>query len=216
MSVEPAEAQNEMDERLVSPDQKSIHRVFASGVILPRMSRRISTGTRVTPSSAAKNIEKVLVKASGLNKRPSCAVERKDRNETDGDDQQREEERATDALGRGNDNFDAFAVVRFAAVLFPEMFQRLVRVLDHDDGGIDHRADRDGDAAERHDVGRQMPSQNIGRNESKDRDRQRDDRDQRGADVPEENEADQGDDDAFLDQFLAQRGDGRLISSLRS
>ena len=31
--------------------------------------------------------------------------------------------------------------------------QVLVRVLDHDDGGVDHRADGDGDAAERHDVG---------------------------------------------------------------
>ena len=29
----------------------------------------------------------------------------------------------------------------------------LMRVLDHDDGGIDHRADGDGDAAEAHDVG---------------------------------------------------------------
>ena len=29
----------------------------------------------------------------------------------------------------------------------------LVRVLDHDHRGIDHRPDRNGDAAERHDVG---------------------------------------------------------------
>ena len=28
----------------------------------------------------------------------------------------------------------------------------LVGVLDHDDDGVDHRADGDGDAAERHDV----------------------------------------------------------------
>ena len=32
-------------------------------------------------------------------------------------------------------------------------FQMLVRVLDHDDGGIDHGADGDGDAAQAHDVG---------------------------------------------------------------
>ena len=43
-----------------------------------------------------------------------------------------------------------------------------------------------------------------------DRNWQRDDRDQRGADVPEENEADQRDDDAFFDQFFAQRRDGAL------
>ena len=44
-----------------------------SGVILPRTAISISTGTSVTPSSAAKNIENVLVNASGLNSRPSCA-----------------------------------------------------------------------------------------------------------------------------------------------
>ena len=31
-------------------------------------------------------------------------------------------------------------------------FEVLVRILDHHDGRIDHRADRDGDAAEAHDV----------------------------------------------------------------
>src|SRR5438477_6037048 len=37
----------------------------------------ISSGTKVTPSRAAKNIENVLVNASGLNRRPSCAVSEK-------------------------------------------------------------------------------------------------------------------------------------------
>ena len=32
-----------------------------SGVILPRMNQSISTGTSITPSKEAKNIEKVLV-----------------------------------------------------------------------------------------------------------------------------------------------------------
>ena len=44
---------------------------LASGVILPRTKSSISTGTSDTPSIAAKNIEKVFVNASGLNKRPS-------------------------------------------------------------------------------------------------------------------------------------------------
>ena len=46
---------------------------LVSGVILPRINRTINTGTRVTPSSEAKNIENVLVNASGLNSRPSWA-----------------------------------------------------------------------------------------------------------------------------------------------
>ena len=42
-------------------------------MILPRMNNIISTGTSVTDSSAAPAMEKVLVKASGENSRPSCA-----------------------------------------------------------------------------------------------------------------------------------------------
>src|SRR6266545_2158494 len=43
-----------------------------------------------------------------------------------------------------------------------------------------------------------------------DGDWQRDDRHQRRADVPEKNQTDQRDDDAFFDQLLAQRADGTL------
>ena len=91
-----------------------------------------------------------------------------------------------------------------ASVLVAEMFERLVRVLDHDDRRIDHRADGNGDAAERHDVRGQVhpPHRQERKN---DRDGQRDDRDERRADVPEKNEADERDDDAFLDQLFAQR-----------
>ena len=41
-------------------------------MILPRTKITISAGTNVTDSSAAAAIEKVLVKASGPNNRPSC------------------------------------------------------------------------------------------------------------------------------------------------
>ena len=75
-----------------------------------------------------------------------------------------EEERTADALGGGDDDFDALGDRRVAAVFLAEMLQRLVRVLDHDDGRIHHRADGDGDAAERHDVRRQTQP-HIGRNE---------------------------------------------------
>ena len=45
---------------------------------------------------------------------------------------------------------------QFAALSRPGVFQFLVGVLDHDDRRIDHRANGDGDAAQRHDVGRQV------------------------------------------------------------
>ena len=48
-----------------------------SGVILPRISQTMSTGTSVTPKSEAKNIEKVFVNASGRKSRPSCASREK-------------------------------------------------------------------------------------------------------------------------------------------
>jgi hypothetical protein len=95
-------------------------------------------------------------------------------------------------------------------VLVAEMFERLVRVLDHDDGRIHHRADGDGDAAQRHDVARQGAAKHRHERQN-DRDGQRDDRDQRRADVPEENQADERHDDALLDQLFAQRVDGALI-----
>ena len=47
---------------------------FSSGAIFPRISNVISTGASVIASNAAKNIENVLVKASGLKSRPSWAV----------------------------------------------------------------------------------------------------------------------------------------------
>ena len=85
-----------------------------------------------------------------------------------------------------------------------EVLQRLVRVFDHDDGRIDHRADGDRDAAERHNVRGEAELQH--RDERKDdRNRQRGDRHQRRAHVPEEHDADQRDHDAFLDELLLQR-----------
>src|SRR5207244_7312320 len=54
-------------------------------------------------------------------------------------------------------------------------------------------------------------SQTTDRNETeKDRDRKRDDRDQRRTHVPEKDNADERDDNAFFDQFFAQRGDRAL------
>ena len=85
----------------------------------------------------------------------------------------------------------------------------LVRVLDHDDGGVDHGADGDGDAAEAHDVGAQAQQLHaeIGDQHAE---RQRDDGDQRAAHVQQEDDADEGDDDAFLDQRALQRVDGAV------
>ena len=82
-----------------------------------------------------------------------------------------------------------------------------MRVLDHDDGRVDHRADGNRNAAERHD-GRVDAERVHGDEGHQHADGQHDDRDQGTPDVQQEDDADEGDDDAFLDQRALQRVDG--------
>src|SRR6185369_6430776 len=83
----------------------------------------------------------------------------------------------------------------------------LMGILDHDDGGIDHGADGNRNAAEAHDVGTD-PHQPHDDHGNKDADRQHDDGDEGAADMQQENETDEGDDDAFLDEGMLQVVDG--------
>ena len=87
--------------------------------------------------------------------------------------------------------------------------QMLVGVLDHHDGGVDHGADGDGDAAQAHDVGADAQRAH-GDEGHQDADRQHEDGHQRAAHVQQEHDADQRDDDAFLEQRALQRVDGAL------
>ena len=85
----------------------------------------------------------------------------------------------------------------------------LVGVLDHDDGGVDHGTDGDGDAAEAHDVGAE--AERLHRRERhQDADGQHDDRHKGAAQMQQEHDADQCDDDALLDQRPLQRLDRSL------
>src|SRR5205809_1733392 len=84
-----------------------------------------------------------------------------------------------------------------------------MRVLDHDDSGIHHGADGNGDATEGHDV--RGDAQLVHRQERKQNGNgQSDDGNQRGADVPKENQTDQCDYNAFLDEFFAESRDRAL------
>src|SRR3546814_10209441 len=76
------------------------------------------------------------------------------RSEGQCDDQQAVEQRRPDLLGGGANDTPAFlARKRAAGVRMRPALKVLVRILDHHDRRINHRADRDGDAAQRHDVG---------------------------------------------------------------
>jgi len=87
------------------------------------------------------------------------------------------------------------------------LFQPFVCVLDHDDGGVDHCADCDRNAAKAHDVGADTEEVHGGKRDQ-DTDRQHENRDQGATRVQQEQEADQRHDDAFLDEGIRQRLDG--------
>ena len=93
--------------------------------------------------NAAKNIAKVLVNASGLKSLPFLRLEGENGKEGNCNNQQREKERLADLLRRLNENLGA---VSRTPRLFP-LLEALVRVFHHDDGGIYHRADGNGDTA---------------------------------------------------------------------
>jgi hypothetical protein len=84
----------------------------------------------------------------------------------------------TDLARRLNQRFDT-GLARWGA------FEMLVRVLDHYDGSVDHRADRDGDPAQAHDVGAE--AEQLHHAEShQDADRQHQDCNQRAAHMQQE------------------------------
>src|SRR5579885_2927305 len=84
-----------------------------------------------------------------------------------------------------------------------------IAVLDHDNRGIDKHADRERQAPERHDVARDI--EKVHRNERcDDRDGNRDNRDERRADMPEEKDDDEAHDDRFGNEIALERMDGGL------
>src|SRR5262249_34371813 len=128
--------------------------------------------------------------------------EREDRQERHRDDEQTEEQRWPNLDRRLDDHLSPGLVSRSA-------LQVLVRVLDHDDRGIDHRADGNGNAAEAHDVGTQAQRVHAEICDQYAK-RQGDDRHERAADVKEKHKADEGDDGALLDQRSLERIDGAV------
>ena len=84
----------------------------------------------------------------------------------------------------------------------------LVRVLDHHDGRVDHRADGDGDAAEAHDVGAYPKHLHRGEGHQQP-DGQHHDRHEGRADMQQEHDRHEGDDEAFFQKRRLQRPDRR-------
>ncbi len=138
---------------------------------------------------------------------PGLARQREDGQEADRDEQQREEDGPAHFLAGIDD--DALAVALFRRRREPHM-----GVLDQHDDGIGEFADRDRDAAERHDVRGQAEVADADERHQ-DRQRQDDHHDQGRAGVEQEDEADDRDDHGLLHQRVRQRGD-RAHDQLRS
>jgi hypothetical protein len=95
---------------------------------------------------------------------------------------------------------------------FGQSFEMLVRVLDHHDGRVDHRADGNRNAAQAHEVGAhaQQPHGDEGDQYAH---RQHQDGDQRAAHMHQEDDADQRDNEGLLNQS-ALEGGNRAVDQL--
>ena len=130
--------------------------------------------------------------------------QREHRNEGQRDDHQREEQRRAD-LGRraGHHLPVGFACQRLAGMRMIPRLDFLVRVFDHHHRRIDHGADGNGNATERHDVGVDTLHTHDDEGDQHAQ-RQRDDRHQRRAQMPQEHSTHQRHHDEFLDQLASQ------------
>ena len=114
----------------------------------------------------------VFVYARGLNRRPSWASSDRTGEEGDADDQKCEEARPAHLLDGADDS--GTLILRIAGSL--QLFELLVGLFDHHDGGVHQGPHRDGDSAERHDA-RTHPQRAERQERNEHHDRNGDDRD---------------------------------------
>src|SRR5258708_1930873 len=88
----------------------------------------------------------------------------------------------------------------------------LMGVLYHDDGTVDHRADRNRDTSQAHDVRADAAHLHGGENHP-DANRQHYDRDESTTHVQQDHDADERNDDAFLGERSLQRLD-RIVNEI--
>jgi hypothetical protein len=165
--------QDRPDHRAVQPDQHPVQRIFLFGddpaTHEEHHQRRHERHRKQRRRGHGKGLG-----VGQRTKQPSLlCFQRENRQERDGDDQQAGKQRRPDF----DRSLDQDLNARPSRL---RVFEMLVGVLDHHDGSIDHRADRDRDSAEAHDVGAE--AERLHRCERhQDADRKHQDRDQRTA-----------------------------------
>ena len=137
--------QDEPHERVIGPDQEPVDRVLLLRRDLAADEEHHQERHDEHRGERRKPHREGLGEGQRAEQPALLRLEREDRQERHRDDEQREEQRPSDLL-RGLDE-DLAPRLRPGVVL-----EMLVGVLDHDDRGVDHRADGDRDAAQAHDV----------------------------------------------------------------
>src|SRR5207249_270515 len=130
---EPAIAQHEIRERLISPDQKSVNRIFLFGCDFPANEQRHQHWHECDAKKRGKEHCERFGEGEGTEEPALLCGKRENRDETHCDYEQGEKQRAADAFRAGDDHLNTLNVIRLALVGFPEMLKLLMRVLDHDD-----------------------------------------------------------------------------------
>ena len=148
---------------------------------------------------------KCLRVGQGFEEPSRLGLEGEDGKKSHRNDQQREEERRPHFLGRFDN--DIHPVPRFPLML--PLLELLVGIFHHDDGGVHHGADGDGNAGEAHDIG--GDAQIIHADEGHENgDGQRDDDHQGAGQVKKKDQADHAHRDDQFDNLLFEGGHGSL------
>ena len=96
-----------MNERLVNPDQQPVDRVFRFGSNLAANEQDHQDWDKGHAEKRSKEHREGLRIRQRTEQPPFLCLERKDRDEADGDDEERKEERAADLFGGGDDHVEA-------------------------------------------------------------------------------------------------------------
>ncbi len=184
---QPACPQHPIDDGMIERDENAVDRVARLGSDAPPNKRHHQDRNQRDGEQRGEEHGEGLGEGQRLKKPSRLSFQREDRNEGNRDDQQRKEERAAHLPGGVQDGFDSFLIGQVSIFGRSGVLQLLVGIFDHDDRRIDHGADGNGNAAQRHDVCGQVHRGK--RDERKqNRRRQHDDRDQRAAQMPEKDE----------------------------
>ena len=209
----PQMAEHELDDGPVRSNEKPVDRIRRFGLhSFPNEQPHHDRHQREGEQRRRRHRQR-LGPCERLEQPPLLRLQCEDRHEGNGDDQQRDEQRRADFLRRVHDELPVRTAAAPSPLLALVSLHVLVQILHHHDRRVDHRPNRDRDAAERHDVGAQ-PEKPHRQERHENADRESDDRHEGTRRVQKKEHRDQRDDDGFFHQLVAQRGH-RVIDESR-